>query len=300
MRLTEPASAMLAEVTAAAARPAGLDLKRRGAGVTIISVAARDRILRLPGARWRVLTVVALLVVARASVAQTPPVARPACAPHRFEGTQFTVCTFDARRNELRIAWQRQDGTALRGFAALADDLGGASRRVQFAMNGGMFDDRGAPIGILVAGGATLHPLETHAGSGNFYLQPNGVFSLDRDGAVHVEPTGAYAARHAAPVWATQSGPMLVIDGALHPSINDDGSSRKVRNGVGARDAHTAVFVISDAPVSFGRLARLFRDELGCRDALFLDGTVSSAWIPAAGRLDSDHALGPLVVVLAR
>jgi uncharacterized protein YigE (DUF2233 family) len=167
-------------------------------------------------------------------------------------------------------------------------------------MNAGMYDDRGAPIGVLVARGAALHPLDTGDGSGNFYLQPNGVFSVDRDGAVHVEPTRAYAARHAESVWATQSGPMLVIDGALHPAIADDGPSRKVRNGVGARDAHTALFVISDTPVSFGRLARLFRDELRCHDALFLDGVVSNAWIPSAERRDSGHELGPMVVVLDR
>jgi len=87
---------------------------------------------------------------------------------------------------------------------------------------------------------------------------------------------------------------------SLHPAIADDGASRKVRNAVGARDAHTALFVISDTPVSFGRLAQLFRDELRCRDALFLDGVVSSAWIPSAERRDSGHELGPMVIVLDR
>jgi uncharacterized protein YigE (DUF2233 family) len=94
--------------------------------------------------------------------------------------------------------------------------------------------------------------------------------------------------------------PMLVIDGALHPAITEDGPSRKIRNGVGARDAYTALFVISDAPVSFGRFARLFRDDLHCKDALFLDGVVSNAWIPEAGRRDTEHPLGPMVVVLDR
>lgn len=119
-----------------------------------------------------------------------------------------------------------------------------------------------------------------------------------RGSAVRVKAT--YAARHAEPMWAAQSGPMLVIDGALHPAIAADGPSRKIRNGVGARDAHTALCVISDTPVSFGRLARLFRDELHGRDALFLDGVVSSVWIPGAQRRDGGHELGPMVVVLDR
>ena len=39
--------------------------------------------------------------------------------------------------------------------------------------------------------------------------------------------------------------------------------------------------------------------EIACANALFLDGAVSSAWIPSAGRRDSHHALGSLIVVLA-
>ena len=93
---------------------------------------------------------------------------------------------------------------------------------------------------------------------------------------------------------------MLVIDGELHPRFAEDGASRFVRNGVGLRDAHTAYFVISSGMVSFGRFARFFRDELHCRDALFLDGTVSSLWAPSIGRSDDNHELGPMVVVLDR
>jgi uncharacterized protein YigE (DUF2233 family) len=43
-----------------------------------------------------------------------------------------------------------------------------------------------------------------------------------------------------------------------------------------------------------GKLARLFRDELHCKDALYLDGAVSSLWAPSLGRSDSGNPLGPL------
>jgi uncharacterized protein YigE (DUF2233 family) len=254
---------------------------------------ANRRMLRAAGVIVAFASVLAVFLMARGQA-----IATAACEQRTFEGSLFTVCRFDARRDALRLAWQRKDGKALRGFAALADDLGDDAQRVEFAMNAGMFDDDGAPIGILVADGSALHPLDTSDGHGNFYLQPNGVFSVDRDGRVHVEPTAAYAARHAESAWATQSGPMLVIDGALHPAIMRDGPSRTIRNGVGARDAHTALFVISEAPVSFGRFARLFRDDLHCEDALFLDGAVSSLWIARSGRRDSGHEIGPMVVVL--
>ena len=93
---------------------------------------------------------------------------------------------------------------------------------------------------------------------------------------------------------------MLVIDGALHPRIQPDGPSQLIRNGVGVRDDHTAVFVISQGPISFGRFARFFRDSLHCPNALFLDGTISGLWAPALQRKDGAHPMGPMLVVLAR
>ena len=72
--------------------------------------------------------------------------------------------------------------------------------------------------------------------------------------------------------------------GALHPKIADDGPSRAVRNAVGVTGPDEAVFAISDGPVSFGRLARFFRDGLHCPDALYLDGAISALWAPGLNR----------------
>jgi uncharacterized protein YigE (DUF2233 family) len=138
------------------------------------------------------------------------------------------------------------------------------------------------------------------SGPGNFYLKPNGFFWMDSARGVHVDTSDTYLARRQPAVWATQSGPMLVIAGKLNPQFDPDGASRYVRNGVGIRDLHHAVFAISDAPVSFGKLARFFRDGLNCQDALYFDGAVSSIWVPALHRQDNGAALGPMVVVLER
>jgi uncharacterized protein YigE (DUF2233 family) len=222
------------------------------------------------------------------------------CASRIFEDDSFTVCTFNSRTEELRLAWKGHDGFALNGFANLAADLGADANRVRFAMNAGMFEVNGIPLGLYIANGKTLRPLNRRTGGGNFYLKPNGVFSLNANAAMRIEPTDAFALRSDTPRWATQSGPMLVIDGQLNPQIAADGPSKNLRNGVGLRDAHTALFVISEEPVSFGKLARFFRDGLGCADALYFDGAVSSLWRPATGRMDHDAPLGPMVVVLAR
>ena len=223
-----------------------------------------------------------------------------ACESRTFEGSAFTVCAFDARSHEIRLAWRGEDGAALRSLPALEAALGADAERVRFAMNAGMYDEDGAPIGLYVEKGERLKPISLNPGPGNFHLLPNGVFAVDREGRVSVTPSREFAGKAKNPLWATQSGPMLVIDGKLHPKFDADGPSRLVRNGVGVKDPRTAWFAISEEGVSFGRFARFFRDELGARNALYLDGTVSSLWAPGSERQDAYPRLGPMVVVLSR
>ena len=93
---------------------------------------------------------------------------------------------------------------------------------------------------------------------------------------------------------------MLVIDGRIHPKIRPDGTSAKIRNGVGVDDRGEVLFVIADEPVTFDVFARLFRDGLGCRDALFLDGTLSALYAPELKRDDEFEPIGPIVGVVGR
>ena len=232
--------------------------------------------------------------------AQAPPTQTAAgnCEQHSFEGSRFTACRYDARRHVLELAFDDASGP-LRSFARLRDRLGPRGGRLLFAMNAGMFDDEGRPIGLYVESGRARHAINLHGGPGNFHMLPNGVFAADAQGHVSIVRSTRYdPATH--PRLATQSGPLLVIDGAFHPQISADGTSLYVRNGVGIADPNIAWFVISDEPVSFGRLARFFRDGLGCRNALYFDGAVSSLWDPAAGREDAGHQIGPIVAAFAR
>jgi len=229
-----------------------------------------------------------------------PALGADICVQQSFEGDSFTLCPFDSRAETLRLVTTDTRGTSLRGFEALGHFLGADARLVRFAMNAGMFDDTGMAIGLLVENGQERHRLNSARGGGNFHLKPNGVFSLDADGALHVETSEKFAKRKPKPLWATQSGPMLLIAGKFHPKIAADGPSHYVRNGVGQTDAHHAIFVISDEPVSFGKFARFFRDGLHCRNALYFDGSVSSLWVPSKGRRDDARLLGPMVIVLNR
>jgi uncharacterized protein YigE (DUF2233 family) len=114
-------------------------------------------------------------------------------------------------------------------------------------------------------------------------MQPNGVFYVDRDGKAGVMTTGHWRERGMRARLATQSGPMLVVDGEINPSFDARSESLKWRSGVCAATPSHVVFAVSEAPVSFHAFARLFRDTLGCRDALYLDGTLSRLWTRADG-----------------
>jgi uncharacterized protein YigE (DUF2233 family) len=220
------------------------------------------------------------------------------CRPMTFEGDGFVVCRYAPAADEIRLVSRGPDGP-VSSLEALQALLRADAGRVAFAMNAGMYDVDRRPLGLFVQAGRTVHRLNRRTGGGNFYLAPNGVFWIDGRGTPHIAETGVYAASDARPVWATQSGPLLVQAGAFNPQITPNGTSLTVRNGVGVH-GNEALFVISDEPVSFGRFARLLRDGLDCPDALFLDGAVSSLWAPNLGRQDGRDGLGTFVVVLRR
>jgi uncharacterized protein YigE (DUF2233 family) len=223
--------------------------------------------------------------------------AAPACRSVVFESSPLTDCTADPASDRIRIVVGPERSPPYRSLAAFAAARPRNAAPVRFAMNAGMFGDDGNPIGYTVVDGKKLHPLNRADASGNFYMKPNGVF-FGTAGKWQVLSADAFAETvNKRPDFATQSGPMLVIDGQLHPQIAPDGPSKKIRNGVGVDPNGRAHFVISDAPVSFGKLARYYRDVLRAPNALFLDGTVSQLWDPANGRMDSGPPLGPLVVV---
>ena len=224
-----------------------------------------------------------------------PAAAAPksACEARAFEDSSFTVCTVKGGRVEIRSS--DRNGTPYRTFAALEQSLGARATKVAFAMNAGMFDDEGKAIGLLIEDGKEIKAINRRKGGGNFHLMPNGVFLVRADGRAEVVETADF--KPATDIaFASQSGPMLVIRGKLHPRFNADGVSRYIRNAVGVRDG-TALFVISQDPVSFGKLARFFRDTLKTPNALYFDGSVSSLWDPVNGRRDSHVPLGPMVVV---
>jgi len=235
----------------------------------------------------------ALLLLTGCAKGQPARAADSYCRQQNFEGTRFTVC--DNQNGDLTLFAAGKTERPIRSFSQLMRKLDAS--RVAFAMNAGMFDEDGRPIGSAVRDGVDLHKVNLRDGPGNFHLKPNGVFIVTCGGrSAMIARSDAIPLFRCAPRLMTQSGPLLVIGGKLHPKLQADGTSRLIRNGVGVTAKGKPLFVISEGAVSLGKFARFFRDRLKTPNALYFDGSVSSLWDPANGRQDNHSELGPIIV----
>ena len=221
-----------------------------------------------------------------------PSVAQAACRNMTFDDAPFTICDVQASE-DLRLFSTGPDGN-LGSFNAVDDMLATQGKALDFAMNAGMYHRDHSPVGLFVADGVETAALVTRDGPGNFGLLPNGALCITDHFAV-IE-SHAFADVKPACTYATQSGPMLVIDGVLHPKFLVDSPSTYIRNGVGvSADGQTAIFAISDVAVNFHTFARLFRDALGTPNALYFDGSISRLYAPDLGRHDAGLPMGPII-----
>jgi uncharacterized protein YigE (DUF2233 family) len=217
-----------------------------------------------------------------------------------FESAPYLICTFDTAEDDIRLFLRDEKGRPFGQFDRLANHVASEGASLIFAMNAGMYHEDRRPVGLYVEEGQSEMGLVKTAGPGNFGMLPNGVFWVDGDMAGVTETLGYERLFDSDPPrFATQSGPMLVVSGALHPALNPDGTSLRRRNGVGVSgDGREVFFVISDAPVNFHTFARLFRDRLGVPNALYLDGAVSKVYAPALERNETGLDMGPIIAVV--
>ncbi|BFI96719.1 MAG: hypothetical protein RSP_22290 [Rhodanobacter sp.] len=204
-----------------------------------------------------------------------------------YQGQNYRVVTLDLKRDPLTLHWRDPASGEPYGDIETLQQWGEArGLRLLFAANAGIYDRENKPLGLHVEDGKTLVPLNMAHGnpaSGNFSLLPNGVFAIYPDGHAAVRTSAAFKADGKPARWATQSGPMLVIDGQINPNFVDDSGSLKWRSGVCATSPEKVAFAVSEVPVNFHDFAELFRDKLGCRDALYLDGSISQIFVEGAG-----------------
>lgn len=231
------------------------------------------------------------------------PVSALHCESRTVQETGYLVCSIDLKIARPRLFWKGSGDEPYRTFAAAAEAVAAGGKSLVFAMNAGMYAEDFSPMGLYVEDGRELHPanrIEMKSSAGtipNFYKKPNGIFFLSGT-AAGILPTDVFTKKRPEATFATQSGPMLVIDGKVNAIFIPGSKDRTRRSGVGVCDGDTVRVAISDGPVNFHDFATLFRDDLKCPNALFLDGgRGAGVYVPAMDREDwSGHGgFGPML-----
>jgi len=227
------------------------------------------------------------------------PVWSAECWDFRFQETQFTACTAELPKDDVRLFLKDKNGKIFGQFQKLDASLKEQGFDIIFATNGGMYHADRSPVGMYVENFKEFSPLITRDGPGNFGLLPNGVFCFSKKEFLILE-TKKFAQGKIQCQYATQSGPLLVIDGKIHPKFIKDGTSKFVRSGVGiSRDGLKAIFLISNQAVNFHHFASTFLDHFKIDNALYLDGNISRLYSPKINRIDFGFDIGPIVAVVA-
>ena len=160
------------------------------------------------------------------------------------------------------------------GVGTLADVKKSYGASLLLATNGGIFEPNFEPSGLLVVDSVECSPINLKKGKGNFYLQPNGVFSIEA-GVAKIAETTAYHTSKVTAELAIQSGPLLLAGGEIHKQLKEESTHRYTRNGIGLSSDGRVHIAYFHKRCSLYFMASYFKDELGCHSALYLDGAIS-------------------------
>lgn len=196
---------------------------------------------------------------------------------------------------DVQFYWKDAAGNKLKSIQQLKTFVESRGEVLQFAMNGGMYTEDNSPLGLYIEDYKTINSLNIKSGNGNFYLKPNGVFYLLKNRKAVVCRTEEFKP-NANIRFATQSGPMLMIDGKIHPELKLGSSHVNIRNGVGILPNGNILFAISSKEINLYDFALFFK-QAGCSNALYLDGFVSKMYCPEKQQSQLEGNFGVMIGV---
>lgn len=214
-------------------------------------------------------------------------------ANHFQPNEPFVSYIADPKKQEINLYWKNEQGHNFGSIGNLKRWLAKKNKTLIFATNGGMYKPDRTPQGLYIEKQKTLSSLDSSNNSGNFYLKPNGVFYLTTENLAFVCKTENFY-NNGSIKFATQSGPMLVVDGQIHPAFKKGSSNLNIRNGVGILPNNKVVFAMSKKELSFYDFANYFK-SMGCKNALYLDGLVSRTYLPAKKWTETDGDFGVII-----
>jgi uncharacterized protein YigE (DUF2233 family) len=211
------------------------------------------------------------------------------------EDERFITRIVNVQNEDLKLYWKNDRGEIINNFSNLKSLVESKRQTLLFAMNGGMFNKDFSPQGLFIEQQVSISPLDTSSGDGNFYLKPNGVFYITTDNKAQVCQTTDFI-DNGNIKYATQSGPMLVINGEIHPVFKQGSTNLHIRNGVGILPDNNVIFAMSKDKINLYDFASYFQ-SLGCKNALYLDGFVSRTYLPEKNWVQTDGKFGVMIGV---
>jgi uncharacterized protein YigE (DUF2233 family) len=192
---------------------------------------------------------------------------------------------FVFKPSQLRLFWKDARGIPFLSFSNVRKE----HPNLVFMMNAGMYtaSNNPAPVGLYVENGVKLCPVNIVINKKvNYGISPSGIFYFNAQKA-HIIKAKDWSNQINAK-YATQSGPMLLIEGVVNRNL-PKGSYIK-RNGVGVRADGKVVFACFRS--NFIDFAVWFKNQK-CTNALYLDGGISDYWTP--NTLFSIGKFGPII-----
>ena len=211
---------------------------------------------------------------------------------------EFVTYIINPKKENIKLYWKDDKQQNFRSIEKLKVWLEKKKQKLEFAMNAGMYKLDNSAQGLFIENKKIQSPLDTLSGNGNFYMKPNGVFYITTDNLPVVCNTTDFA-YNGKIKYATQSGPMLIIDGEIHHSFIKGSTNLNIRNGVGILPNNEIVFVMSKKEINFYDFADYFK-KLGCENALYLDGFVSRTYLPKEKWIQTDGNFGVIIGVLSK
>jgi uncharacterized protein YigE (DUF2233 family) len=213
----------------------------------------------------------------------------------QYGDNRFVSYTVDVKKQDIKLYWRDGSNENFGSIQNLKLWLEKNKTKLVFAMNAGMYKPDGSPQGLFIENQKILSPLDTSGGNGNFYLKPNGVFYITTGNIPIICKTTEFN-RNERIKYATQSGPMLVINGQLHSAFKEGSTNLNIRNGVGILPDNRIVFAMSKKEINFYDFATYFKN-IGCKNALYLDGLISRTYLPEKDWTQIDGNLGGIIAV---
>ena len=211
------------------------------------------------------------------------------------EDERFVSYIVNPKKQILEFFWKNEKDENFKNAENLISWLKSKNKKLLFSTNGGMYKKDNSPQGLYVENTITKSEIDALNGNGNFYLKPNGVFYLTTEKNPIICKTEDFV-NNGKIKYATQSGPMLVINGEIHTAFKKNSTNLNIRNGVGILPNNQIVFAISKKEINFYDFAEYFK-KLGCKNALYLDGFVSRTYLPEKNWRQIDGNFGVIIGV---